>query len=85
MNRIKDSINNLEINGFVPKIKVPEKRNQSVGGNMNKSKDRNFRIMKKTQIDKRNEEQTMFGATNLGMIMITGLGQHSQNPVSQIR
>lgn len=82
MNRINDKINNLEINGFVPKVKLPEKRNQSVGG-MNRSKDKNFRIMKKTLMDKR-EEYPPFGATNLGMIMITGLGQHSQNPVSQL-
>jgi hypothetical protein len=31
-----------------------EKRNQSVGGPMSKSKDKNFRIMKKTLMDKRN-------------------------------
>jgi hypothetical protein len=53
---------------------------------MNKSKDRNFRIMKKTPIDKRNEDSLpTFGVTNLGMIMVTGLGQNIHNPVSQIR
>jgi len=43
----------MEMHGVLPsKIQMPEKdkRNQSVGGNMNrvaKSKDKNFRIMKK--------------------------------------
>jgi hypothetical protein len=70
----------------VPKIKMPEKRNHSIGANMSKSKDRNFRIMKKTLIDKRNEDSLpTFGVTNLGMIMIRGLGQNTNNPVSQIR
>jgi hypothetical protein len=30
---------------------MPEKRNRSIGGNMNKSKDKNFRIMKKGLMD----------------------------------
>jgi len=47
----------------------------------NKSKDKNFRIMKKTVMDKRTEDNQAFGMGNLGMIMITGLGQplHQNN------
>lgn len=41
-------MNKMEINGFVPVTKTAEKRNQSVGSHMTKSKDKNFRIMKKT-------------------------------------
>jgi hypothetical protein len=44
-----------------------------------KSKDKNFRIMKKTVTDKRTEETPTFGMGNLGMIMITGLGQQHAN------
>lgn len=65
-------------------IKAPEKRNHSVGGAMNKSKDRNFRILKKT-MERKSDDIPSFSSNNLGLIMITGLGQHSQNPVSQIR
>lgn len=55
INRINDNINNFELNSFIPKTKIPQKRNLSMGGSMNKSKDKNFRIMKKTLMDKRNE------------------------------
>lgn len=47
-----EKMGKLEINGFLPITKTQDKkdkRNQSVGnGQMNKSKDKNFRIMKKT-------------------------------------
>lgn len=42
-------MNKMEINGFMPMTKPQDKRNSSVGaGMMNKSRDKNFRIMKKT-------------------------------------
>lgn len=66
---------------MVPITKTQDKRNQSVGSSlMNKSKDKNFRIMKKTLLEKKEET---FGGGNLGLIMITGLGHQtvqSQNP-----
>lgn len=54
--RVRENINNLEINGFVPKIKTVEKRTNSVGMGManNRSKDKHFRIMKKTVMERRN-------------------------------
>lgn len=66
------------MHGVVPtkmQMQEKDKRNQSVGGNMNrvaKSKDKNFRIMKKAILEKKEEP---FGMGNLGMIMVTGLGQ----------
>jgi len=47
--------------------------------NHNRSKDKHFRIMKKTVIDKKSEESQPFGVGNLGMIMITGLGHQTQH------
>ena len=47
---------------------------------MNKSRDKNFRIMKKTIMEKK--EESPFEAKNLGMIMVTGLGQPSNFPSS---
>lgn len=44
----------MEVNGLMSTNKAPEKRNQSMNsGSMNKSKDKNFRIMKKTLQEKR--------------------------------
>ena len=72
----------MEIQGFVPVTKTPqEKRNMSVGGTqMSKSRDKNFRIMKKTILEKK--EEPSFGAKNLGLIMVTGLCQQSNFPSS---
>ena len=73
----------MEVHGFVPVVtKEKEKRNQSVNHPVSKSRDKNFRIMKKTALEKKEEP---FGAGNLGMIMVTGLGQQpgSTQPSSQ--
>ncbi len=71
MAKVSDSLSKMEINGFVPVTKN-EKRNQSMGmSHMNKSKDKPFRIMKKT-MEKKEEP---YGVGNLGLIMVTGLGQ----------
>lgn len=71
-------MNKLEINGVIPITKTQERRNQSVGSSlMNKSKDKNFRIMKKTLMEKKEET---FGAGSLGLIMVTGLG-HQTNQI----
>lgn len=53
---------------------------------MNRSKDKNFRIMKKGLMEmKKKEDLLTIGRNNLEMIMITGFGHQGQNPVSQIR
>jgi hypothetical protein len=65
----------MEVHGFVNVTKPQDKRNQSVGNHpMNKSRDKNFRIMKKTTMEKREEPP---GMGSFGLIMVTGLGQQS--------
>jgi hypothetical protein len=76
-----EKMGKLEINGFLPITKTQDKkdkRNQSVGtGSMNKSKDKNFRIMKKTLMEKKEEP---FGVGNFGLMVVTGLGHQSNQP-----
>ena len=63
----------MEIHGFVPITKPTEKRGQSVASStITRSRDKNFRIMKKSVLDKKEEP---FGVGNLGLMVVTGLGQ----------
>ena len=69
----------MEINGVMPSTKSFEKRGQSMNAST-KSRDKNFRIMKKAAVEKREDSGGLGG---FGMMIVTGLGQQSSQTATQ--